>query len=395
MKMARDIDLSQARIVVPLRGGAEQPECSRPVAITKPDARWPEAIIVTLALWFFVLLIYLPAIVDRHTGDSWASIALDASTLLMSAALALTLFPLFRIVARWPTLSRLAILAAAVVLVSTLQTTFDLLYTGWIAQNVNESWSSIPRDLSRAYRTIFNYACIFSVNLTLFQLMFTRRRELRGERQLAEARWAAQQAQLTALRFQLNPHFLFNTLNAISSMIVTGRNRDAEEMTDRLSSFLRASLSSDPTELVPLDTELALIEEYLEIEAIRFGDRLVIDIPCSTKAGEVLVPSFLLQPLVENAIKYGVGPSTKQVTISVAAEIEGPDLVLRVKDDGAASPDQTKPVGTGVGLENVRRRLDAVYGADARMDAGPLSPGFGVTIRVPINTSPLRFPAKQ
>ena len=150
MKMARDIDLSQARIVVPLRGGGEQPECSRPVAITKPDARWPEAIIVTVALWFFVLLIYLPAIVDRHAGDSWQSTALDASTLLMSAALALTLFPLFRIVARWPTIARLAILAAAVVLVSTIQTTFDLIYTGWIAQNVDASWSSIPRAISCA-----------------------------------------------------------------------------------------------------------------------------------------------------------------------------------------------------------------------------------------------------
>jgi hypothetical protein len=394
MKMARELDLSQARITVHRRRGAEQPECSRPVAITKPDARWGEAIVGTLALWFFVLLIYLPTILDRHAGDSWKSVVLDAGTLLVSAGLALTLFPLFQIVARWPTVSRLAVLAVAVTLVSTVQTTFDLLYTGWIAQNVEASWGVIPRDLSRAYRTIFNYACIYSVNLTLFQLMFTRRRELRGERQLAEARWAAQQAQLTALRFQLNPHFLFNTLNAISSMIVTGRNKDAEEMTDRLSSFLRASLSSDPTELVPLETELALIEEYLEIEAIRFGDRLAIDIPCTTKAGEVLVPSFLLQPLVENAIKYGVGPSPGPVTISVGAAIDETDLVLSVADDGMAAADAPKPAGTGVGLENVRRRLEAVYGGRASVDARPLVPGFGVTIRIPMDAAPLRFPAQ-
>ena len=395
MKMARELDLSQARITAHLRGGAEQPECGRPVAITKPDARWVEAIVGTLALWFFVLLIYLPTIIDRHPGDSWQSVLLDAATLLVSAGLALALFPLFRIVARWPTVSRLAILAVAVTFVSSAQTAFDLLYTGWVARNVEASWSAIPRDLSRAYRTIFNYACIYAVNLTLFQLMFTRRRELRAERQLAEARWAAQQAQLTALRFQLNPHFLFNTLNAISSMIVTGRNREAEEMTDRLSSFLRASLSSDPTELVPLETELALIEEYLEIEAIRFGDRLAIQIPCTTKAGEVPVPSFLLQPLVENAIKYGVGPSSRPVTISISADIEGADLVLRVTDNGTPDAEQEKPVGTSVGLENVRRRLDAVYGAQASLEATPLDPGFGVTIRVPLNAAPLRFPDRS
>lgn len=361
--------------------------------ITKPDARWVEAIVATLALWFFVLLIYLPMIIDRHAGDAWHSIALDAATLLISAGLALTLFPLFRRVARWPTFPRLGILAIAVTFVSTVQTSFDLLYTGWIAQNVNAAWGSIPRDLSRAYRTIFNYACIFSVNLTLFQLMFTRRRELRAERQLAEARWAAQQAQLTALRFQLNPHFLFNTLNAISSMIVTGRNRDAEEMTDRLSSFLRASLSSDPTELVPLETELAHIEEYLEIEAIRFGDRLVIEIPCTTEAGDVLVPSFLLQPVVENAVKYGVGPSSRPVTISVSAAIEDAYLVLDVGDDGAADGEQTKPDGAGVGLENVRRRLKAVYGGQASLQTARLDPGFAVTIRVPMKVAPLRFPS--
>jgi sensor histidine kinase YesM len=160
-----------------------------------------------------------------------------------------------------------------------------------------------------------------------------------------------------------------------------------------LSSFLRGSLSSDPTELVPLETELALIEEYLEIEAIRFGERLAIQIPCTTEAGEVPIPSFLLQPLVENAIKYGVGPSSKPVTISVSAQISGADLILRVSDDGAADSDQAKPAGTGVGLENVRRRLDAVYGEQASLTVTTLDPGFAVTIHLPLKATPLHFAA--
>jgi len=221
--------------------------------------------------------------------------------------------------------------------------------------------------------------------------MYTRRRDVRRERQLAEARWSAQQAQLTALRFQLNPHFLFNTLNAISSMIVTGRNEEAEQMTDKLSSFLRASLSSDPTELVPLESELALLEEYLEIETIRFGERLNVEIPCTSEAAEVLIPSFLLQPLVENAIKYGVGPSPHPVTITLSAEVDVDFLVLEVTDNGGGAAEHVQPAGTGVGLENVRRRLEAVYGARASLNAHRLPQGFQVTICVPLDAPPLRL----
>jgi len=391
MKMVLRRDLRKARLHAGLHLDLASPDCSRPVTITKPDARWLEAAGVTVALWFFVLLIYLPTILDRHAGDSWTSVVLDASTLLISAALAISIFPLFRVVARWPQFERLAVLGAAVILASIAQTAFDLIYTGWVAQHLERSWYSIPRDLSRGYRTMFNYACIFSVNVALFQLMYTRRRDVRRERQLAEARWSAQQAQLTALRFQLNPHFLFNTLNAISSMIVTGRNEDAEQMTDKLSSFLRASLASDPTELVPLESELALLEEYLEIEAIRFGERLSIEIPCTSEAAEVLIPSFLLQPLVENAIKYGVGPSPHPVTIILSAKIEADFLVLQVTDNGGGTADHVQPAGTGVGLENVRRRLEAVYGARASLNAHPLPQGFQVTICVPLDATPLRL----
>jgi sensor histidine kinase YesM len=391
--MARDLDLSEARVMTPLRASADQPECSRPIAITKPDARWIEAAFLTAALWLFVIVIYLPVLIDRHAGQPWGSVAIDASTFLVSFVFGMILFSVFRAVVRWPLEPRATVLVIAVIIVSILQTAFDYLFTGWVAQHFEQSWQKLPYTLSRSYGSAFNYICVFSVNLALFQLMFSRRREVRHERQLAEARWSAQQAQLTALRYQLNPHFLFNTLNAISSMIVTGRNADAEQMTDKLSSFLRGSLSSDPTELVPLENELALIEEYLEIEAIRFGDRLEIDIPCSSAAGAVLVPSFLLQPLVENAIKYGAGPSAQPVKISVSAAIEDKNLILKVRDDGAATAQSSRPAGTGVGLANVRQRLDAVYGERALLVAEPLSPGFCVTITLPIDISPLRFPS--
>ena len=151
---------------------------------------------------------------------------------------------------------------------------FDLMFQGWIADHVVQAWQSLPADFSRAYSSTLNYILVFGVNMILFHVNYARRAGIQQERRIAEANMAAQQAQLAALRYQLNPHFLFNSLNSISALIVTGRNKDAEAMTSRLSDFLRSSLNADPSELIPLDEELALTEEYLEIESVRFGERL-------------------------------------------------------------------------------------------------------------------------
>jgi LytS/YehU family sensor histidine kinase len=169
-------------------------------------------------------------------------------------------------------------------------------------------------------------------------------------------------------------------------MIVTRRNEEAELMTDKLSSFLRASLASDPTELVPLDQELTLIDDYLEIESIRFGDRLHVEIDCASDACHVPIPSFLLQPLIENAIKYGVAPSLDPVVIRVIGRRDGEELVVTVEDDGRASGNATATGGTGVGLQNVRQRLSALYGETASLVTAARDPGYAATIRLPART---------
>jgi LytS/YehU family sensor histidine kinase len=293
------------------------------------------------------------------------------------------LFALFRATRDWSNGQRALALGLGVLTVSIVQVTFDLLYTGLIANRVDTAWENLPTDLSRAYRATFNYVCVFAVNLALFHLVNSRRHELKQAQELAHALSAAQHAQLAALRYQLNPHFLFNTLNAISAMIVTRRNEEAELMTDKLSSFLRASLASDPTELVPLDQELTLIEDYLEIESIRFGDRLHVEIDCSSDACSVPIPSFLLQPLVENAIKYGVAPSLEPVNIRVTGRREGNELIVTVEDDGRGAGQAVKIGGTGVGLDNVRKRLKAIYGDAAALNADTQEPGFAATICLP------------
>lgn len=352
--------------------------------VSREDASAWDAIRLTFALWTFVILLYMPIIAEKHRGEGWFSVALDVSTMFVSIGFAMLLFLAHRATLASSQGVRFVIMASAILLAVLGQSVFDFLFTGFIAHNVVDAWKDLPRDLAHNYSGAFNYICVFGANVALFHLAYQRRRGQRQLRSLADAHSAAQQAQLTALRFQLNPHFLFNTLNAISSMIVTKRNAEAELMTERLSSFLRASLSSDPTELVSLEEELALIEEYLEIETVRFEERLAVEIHCEPRIADVPVPSFLLQPLAENAVKYGVSPSPEPVLIRIDAARQGSQLVIRVEDDGRFSDTPGDRSGTGVGLANVRRRLDALYGDRAAIEAKPLERGYAVMIRLPL-----------
>jgi len=352
------------------------------------QARWPEAILITVALWLFVALIFMPIFIDKHRGESWWSVALDASTIFVSMLFAMPMFALFRRSVDWPQSMRVLVLIAAVIATAIANTMFDLLYQAWVTNHLERAWESMGTGLGRAYPSALNYTLVFGVNMALFQVSFARRAALKQELQLSEARSAAQQAQLAALRYQLNPHFLFNALNSISALIVTKRNEDAERMTDKLSSFLRTSLNADPGELVPLEDELALTEEYLDIESVRFGERLDVNVSCAPGACDALVPSFLVQPLVENAIKHGVAPSRDPVKIQIEAEIREGELCIRVANcvsaDAEANHLGKKVFGrAGVGLLNVRRRLEAVYGKTATVTAGPADNSFVATICIP------------
>jgi signal transduction histidine kinase len=351
------------------------------------QARWPEAILSTIALWLFVLLMFLPIISERHAGEGWTSVVVDSATVIVSMLFAMPMFAIFRRTVDWPQSTRALVLISTVILTAIANTIFDLMYQGWVAHHLHGAWRSLPSDLGRAYPSALNYILVFGVNMALFQVIFARRTSLRQELQLSEARSAAQQAQLAALRYQLNPHFLFNALNSISALIVTRRNEDAEQMTDKLSSFLRSSLNADPGELVPLDEELALTEEYLDIESVRFGERLNVSVDCSPVASDVLVPSFLVQPLVENAIKHGVAPSRETITIDIRADVEDGELCITVancmSEEGQHECHERVPRRTGVGLVNVRRRLEAVYGKRATLAAEPMGSRYVATICIP------------
>lgn len=199
-----------------------------------------------------------------------------------------------------------------------------------------------------------------------------------AERREGQYRRAAKAAELRSLRYQVNPHFLFNTLNSLSALVMTGRGEAAERMIQTISSFYRHSLAGDPTADVALSDEIALQRHYLDIEAVRFPERLVCVFDVAEDVAAAAVPGMILQPLVENSIKYAVSVSTRPVTIRITARASGDSLELSVGDDGPGKG-ETAP-GTGIGLANVRSRLAARFGAQANVDSGPLPGGGYVTI---------------
>jgi len=214
---------------------------------------------------------------------------------------------------------------------------------------------------------------------------------LGAQRRLADAESAAQAAQVRALRYQVNPHFLFNTLNSLSSLVMTGRTDRAEAMLLALSTFFRTSLSLDPSANVTLAEEIDLQRLYLDIEKARFPDRLHVEIDVPLELEQARLPALLLQPIVENAIKYGVSKSRKAVVIRIEARhLDDHRMVVevsnRLKNGGKDELPAATHEGTGVGLANVCQRLDARFGGRATCRYGAMSGGgFKVALTMPVD----------
>jgi LytS/YehU family sensor histidine kinase len=196
----------------------------------------------------------------------------------------------------------------------------------------------------------------------------------------------AQEAQLKMLRYQLNPHFLFNTLNAISTLILDSQNRTANNAVMRLSEFLRYTLDQDPVKKVTLRQEIEALNLYLNTERLRFGERLRLEYAVEEPALEALVPSLLLQPLIENAVKYAISPREEGGSIRIEGRIRDSMLEIAIIDDGPGVPEGAGVVeGRGVGLRNTRERLSVLYGAQHRFAALNSHPGTRIEIAFPFS----------
>jgi two-component system LytT family sensor kinase len=190
---------------------------------------------------------------------------------------------------------------------------------------------------------------------------------------------------LQMLRYQLNPHFLFNTLNAINALVKLKENNKAQDMIQGLSKFLRHSLGETGGQNVTLEKELESLELYLNIEKTRFEDRLTLVFDIDPLARKVLVPSLILQPIIENSMKYAIAANEEGGTVCVSAHVLEDQLQLEVSDSGPGMNTATTDKGRGIGLRNTLDRLEALYGHDYTFESDILKrEGLTVIIRIPI-----------
>jgi hypothetical protein len=279
---------------------------------------------------------------------------------------------------RMPVWRRWALIGAAVLIDTAAQSAWDT-WARTASGMRNPALVSFVQQSLRSAPVNF-YANMMWVGFIGIQAAYLSLR-LRSD-ELVVARASERAAHLAALRYQLNPHFLFNALNAVSSLVVTGRSVQAEAMIARLTDFLRLTLGAPPDGMVRLEDEFDMLDSYLDVESVRFGDRLEARIALPAELRDLPIPPFLLQPLVENAMKYAVAPAKSSVTVEVLAERAGAELRIVVRDDGIGGT--VTDGGMGIGLANLRERLKLTYGDKARLAVEPKTPGFEAVISIPL-----------
>ena len=306
-----------------------------------------------------------------------AYLAHNISQSVVGLVLSIPLRPIFRTVWNWTFLPRMVVVLGAAILVAlawaALRLTLFMLMTG-----ERGLWPDFGGWLFPSMFVFFTWAALYH-GIKYYQMLQREREALLRieslQRQeafkLAQVEADARNAQLALLRYQLNPHFLFNTLNSVNALVSKGDAGKATKMINKLSEFFRHSLRAEPETEVTVAEEVATTELYLDIEKTRFADRLTVEIRIAESAKSRLVPSMILQPLVENALKHAIGVSENGGQIRIlASEADSGALQVRVEDSGPEGSDfqaGQRPPGASVGLDNTRARLHAFYGDGGRL----------------------------
>ena len=243
-----------------------------------------------------------------------------------------------------------------------------------LGRETGYQWKYLARGLDSCWLALVAFCAVHAVAAYYLSLQQMRLH-------LAQAQSAARDAELRALRLQVNPHFLFNSLNAVSALVSAHSNREANRMLACVADFLRATLAHDGRHEHALADELALLDAYLAIEKARLGERLRLTMKVGPDLLDSVVPYLMLQPLVENAIRHGIAPLATPGRLDIVVGRAGERLLIDVRNDGR----QQAPAGSGIGLANVRQRLRHLYGERHQVDAGWRTDGrFHVSISMPL-----------
>jgi sensor histidine kinase YesM len=239
--------------------------------------------------------------------------------------------------------------------------------------------------------TVLYYGIRYYELLTLEHQKLLEETALKRDEHLkrVQAESSAREARLKMLRYQLNPHFLFNTLNSINALVKLRENDKARDMIQLLGDFLRHSLEDGGTEAVTLQQELDSLMLYLNIEKTRFSDRLQLDLDIAPESLQALVPGLILQPIIENAMKYAIAPSEDGGTVRITARVAGDELHLEVSDTGPGMTAVDAGHGRGIGLRNTLDRLEELYESNYSFELSEADPeGLRVCLRIPLEKAP-------
>lgn len=344
-----------------------------------------------LAMWLIYFLITTGLAMLAGATEQWESIGRRGIVVVAGILCTFVLYQLIQRVQPKSFGARLGVAMGAAVPLVLLYASINLLvFFYWFpSEDAHKIIAEVQSKYPLAWEAVLildssvRWYFFFAVWAALY-VAFGYANEMRAvERRANRYRIEAQAAQLRALHYQVNPHFLFNTLNSLSTLVMRGSQTDAEAMIMNLSSFLRSSLTTDPEQLVSLGEEIALQRLYLQIEQARFPDRLQVEVTVPPELEHARVPALILQPIIENAIKYGVAPSKGKIAVRLTASSEYGLLVLRIENDIDPRAPTPEP-GTGVGLGNVRERLLTRYGPSAGCEWGRSdSGGFQVSLWLP------------
>jgi sensor histidine kinase YesM len=375
------------------------PESLRPLAVAAYDDRDLRFWICQLTGWFGYSLATFLSITVLDNNVSMPHVTHIVIQALLGVLCSWPMRWVYRGSAAWPLQYRALVALLAVVFFSGLWTTARL-YTFSVIGGDSSLWREFNYWFFGSLFVFLSWTVLyFAINF--YELLAIEHRKLLQQSALneqerarrLEAESLARDAQLQMLRYQLNPHFLFNTLNAINALVTLGETSQAKQMIGLLSQFLRHTLEQQGIENVSLDQELATLERYLAIEQVRFNDRLKLEFDIEARARQALVPILILQPIVENAMKYAIAPSEEGGTVTVRAAVVEGELKLEVSDTGPGIEGIQSDTGRGVGLRNTLERLGTLYGSDCRFSADNVEPsGLSVRLSIPFEAKALEGP---
>jgi two-component system, LytTR family, sensor kinase len=336
--------------------------------------------VFTALFWTAMFIVHTLQMELANEREDLRTIAARAGISVVAFVLCLPIGAVIRRTLNRPPLRRVAAVGAACLPAAVIFATLG--HMTWY-EILKVAEPSYPALIGIAIQT--HYYFILFVLWSVFCALILYSAQLQErERKLLEAQALAHEAELKMLRYQINPHFLFNTLNAVSALIVTGQSAAADAMVAKLARFFRNALSRESSAKVPLEEDIRVQVEYLTIELTRFPDRLKWSIELEPGLEQALVPHLILQPLFENAIKHGVARSSAPIDIRLAAHRSGGELRIAIENTFRACAQDEARNGVGVGLVNVARRLSSFYGDRGALSAGERGERFVVELRLPL-----------